>query len=316
MKPTRRFHLTSDYALDYPTIRTGRVINRLRGVSPVDTQLFTFLLESGLMEGAPKAHGVHIFYLASDKEDIAEAPVTDGKIINVAVKFPAINALDATNDEVRWRMYGAGLLGLLKIAEHINACSDTRNKIKSARESIPTDNFPCFPEPTEQDIQLEYEYYSFSRARKSGGKRLPPKVIRINRDDHYARHVGKTKGDDQFFLTFPFAPELNGVPGGNYIALYVFDRAGALKETKIFKSLPTASAEDTFVQELLDGLEGHKLCDIKIAPFAVQEFGRTFGLVFNAGDEEDGSQGADAQVTAEPGNYMAFHPPWNGEYDT
>ena len=150
-------------------------------------------------------------------------------------------------------------------------------------------------------------------------KRMPPRLIRINHDDHHASHVGKTRGGDQFFLTHPFAPAMGGDAGGSYVALYLFDAFGALKEAKVFAAKPTRSEDEAFVESLMQSLGGHRFCDIKVAPFAVQAFGRTFGLVFDPGDDEaDGEDDEEAStwVTAEPGNYMAFYPPWDGDYDT
>jgi hypothetical protein len=50
-----------------------------------------------------------------------------------------------------------------------------------------------------------------------------------------------------------------------------------------------------------------------VAPFAVERFGTTFGLVLRVPDE-DGDRWA---VEAQPGNYMAFFEPWDsGVYDT
>ena len=52
---------------------------------------------------------------------------------------------------------------------------------------------------------------------------------------------------------------------------------------------------------------------IEIAPFAVDRFGTTFGLILRE-PEEDGDTWA---VELQPGNFMAFFPPWDsGEYDT
>lgn len=146
---------------------------------------------------------------------------------------------------------------------------------------------------------------------------LPPKLIRINHDDYHARHVGKTKGGDQFFLTHPFAPAMGDDPGGSYIALYVFDAFGALKEARIQQSPPTASEVDALVESLLQGLGEHRHADIRVSPFSTERFGRTFGLVFDPGEGEDDEEGDDdCWVTVEPGNYMAFYPPWEGDYDT
>lgn len=155
-------------------------------------------------------------------------------------------------------------------------------------------------------------------------KRLPPRFVTILHDDYHARYVGKTATGHQFFLTFPFEPTMGDVVGGNYIALYLFDEFGILTEAKIFdereEGLKTESAVDAFVQSLLAELGRHKFCDIKVAPFSVQKYGRTFGLVFDPGDEEDDEDDGDEEpgtwVNVLPGDYMAFSPPWDGEYDT
>lgn len=52
--------------------------------------------------------------------------------------------------------------------------------------------------------------------------------------------------------------------------------------------------------------------DIEVAPFAFELSGETFGLVPHPPEEDD----EDWSVTAEPGNYMCWYPPWDGEYDT
>lgn len=152
-------------------------------------------------------------------------------------------------------------------------------------------------------------------------KRLPPKLLRINHDDYHAKYVGKTKAGEQFFLTFPFAPTLNGQIGGNYIALYRFDEFGALTQSQIYyehaEGLTTQTAVDKFVDRLLEGLGPHRFCNIRVSPFSLEKFGRTFGLVFDPGEESDNEDDDfDVCVTVEPGNYMAFNPPWDGEYDT
>ena len=54
------------------------------------------------------------------------------------------------------------------------------------------------------------------------------------------------------------------------------------------------------------------LGDINIAPFSHEAYGTTFGLIAQPPEEED----EDWTVIAEPGNYMAFYPPWDGDYDT
>ena len=147
---------------------------------------------------------------------------------------------------------------------------------------------------------------------------LPPRFVRINHDDYHAKYVGKTTSDEQFFLTFPFVPRNDAQSGANYIALYLFDEFGVLEEAKIYseqeQALATQAAVAAFVDDLLLGLGKHKFGDIRVAPFAVERFGHSFGLIFDPGDA--GDVDPYTCVTVEPGNYMAFNPPWDGDYDT
>lgn len=159
---------------------------------------------------------------------------------------------------------------------------------------------------------------------------LPPRFVRINHDDYLAQYVGRTAGGEQFFLTFPFSPRSANNDGGNYIALYRFDEFGLLLDAQIFderaEGLKTQTQVDAFTDALLDTLGKHRHCDIKVAPFSVQKFGLEFGLIYDAGEDEDDEDYDDEEdyddddeyrcVTVEPGNYMAFHPPWDGDYDT
>lgn len=149
---------------------------------------------------------------------------------------------------------------------------------------------------------------------------LPPRFVRINHDDYHAEYVGKTANGDQFFLTFPFVPRMGSETGGEYIALYLFDEFGLLKQADIYseqeQGLTTKAAVQEFTAKLLSGLGKHKFADIKVAPFSVERFGRPFGLIFDPGEDDDGNDEPYITVTVEPGNYMAFNPPWDGDYDT
>jgi hypothetical protein len=52
---------------------------------------------------------------------------------------------------------------------------------------------------------------------------------------------------------------------------------------------------------------------IEVQPFAIERFATKFGLVPRAPEEA----GESWWVELQPGNYMAFHEPWDsGEYDT
>ena len=144
-----------------------------------------------------------------------------------------------------------------------------------------------------------------------------PVRIAIDRDDSHAEHIGITTDGRQFFITAPFVPAEIGIPGCEYIALYVFDKYGHLLDA-VIESLGQRSAVSALTrisrrEELIKGLgpvEGQR---ITIAPFKVKRFGVEFGLIAYPPEEGDD----DWRVVAEPGEYMCFWPPWNsGEYDT
>jgi hypothetical protein len=144
----------------------------------------------------------------------------------------------------------------------------------------------------------------------------PPKIIAIDHDDYHAAHVGRTADGRQFFLTTPFKPAIGGRSGSEFVALYLFDAAGALLRARIDDFGPRATMDREKRRQLceqrLQELGDLKFERIEVAPFLVERFGTTFGLVPRP-PEEDGGWWIEAQ----PGNYMAFHEPWDsGEYDT
>jgi hypothetical protein len=145
----------------------------------------------------------------------------------------------------------------------------------------------------------------------------PPDTIAIEHDDYHAEHIGRTKDGRQFFLTTPFEPAIRGRDGSEYVALYVFDADGKLLEAKIDDFGPRAQMNVDQRKELcerrLKELGDVTFERIEVAPFAVERFGTTFGLVLRQPEEE----GDPWAVEAQPGNYMAFFEPWDsGEYDT
>jgi len=144
----------------------------------------------------------------------------------------------------------------------------------------------------------------------------PPKLIAIDHDDYHAEYVGKTKDGRQFFLTKPFVPAHDGQAGSEFVALYVFDKAGTLLDATIDDFGPRSALDHEARikrrDELLESLGEKTFKRIKIAPFEVERFGVTFGLI--AQQVEDNGEW---QVIAEPGNYMCFWSPWTrGIYDT
>ena len=145
----------------------------------------------------------------------------------------------------------------------------------------------------------------------------PPSLIAINHDQYHAEHVGRTPDGRQFFLTTPFEPAIGGKPGCEFVALFLFDRHGRFLEAKIEGFGPRASRDDAtrreFYENSLRELGAVTFERIEVQPFEVERFGTTFGLVPRLSEEEED----DWWVELLPGNYMAFHEPWNsGEYDT
>lgn len=144
-------------------------------------------------------------------------------------------------------------------------------------------------------------------------KGLPPRFVRINHDDYHAQYVGKVSDGSQFFLTHPFAPEPGDKPGGSYIALYIFDEFGILTEARIEQQGEVTQTQVAALTQLwLDSLGEYRFADINVAPFCVEKYDRQFGLIFDPEDEEE----LGSWVTVQPGDNMAFYPPWDGEYDT
>jgi hypothetical protein len=143
----------------------------------------------------------------------------------------------------------------------------------------------------------------------------PPTRIALDHDDYHAQHVGRTSDGQQFFLTTPFIPSSAGSEGREFLALYLFDERGRLVEARIDDlgnraGLDGDKARALLTQRLAEiGPVSHGR--IEVSPFSLERFGTTFGLVLH--DHGDSDWWAEMM----PGNYMAFHEPWDsGEYDT
>jgi hypothetical protein len=145
----------------------------------------------------------------------------------------------------------------------------------------------------------------------------PPKTIAIDHDDYHAEHVGRTSDGRQFFLTNPFEPATRGHEGGEFVALYLFNKQGVLVDAQIDSFGPRGSfdinAQRTLYEKRLQELGKVSFERIEVAPFNLERFGTTFGLVLRQPEAEEDPWAVEAQ----PGNYMAFFEPWDsGEYDT
>jgi hypothetical protein len=144
-----------------------------------------------------------------------------------------------------------------------------------------------------------------------------PKLIAINHDEYHASHVGRLADGRQLFLTTPFVPEMGKEPGREFIAAYLFDKNGKFLEARIDDlgrraDVGQDEARRLFEKRLAE-LGPVEYGRIVIAPFSVDRFGTTFGLIPRPPEEEDDEWVAEVH----PGNVMAFYEPWDsGDYDT
>jgi hypothetical protein len=147
----------------------------------------------------------------------------------------------------------------------------------------------------------------------------PPRTVTLNHDDYHAEDVGRLADGRQFFLTTPFVPaeEVGTATGREFLALYVFDKAGQLVSATIDDLGPRVTMDEPARlarrEALLASLGPVKRGRIKAAPFRIGMFGVDFGFIPQPPEEP----GEDWSVIVEPGNYMCFWPPWTtGDYDT
>jgi hypothetical protein len=144
-----------------------------------------------------------------------------------------------------------------------------------------------------------------------------PETIAIDPDDSYAHYVGKASDGRQFFMTTPFEPAIQGKPGREFLARFMFDGSGEMIEADITDlgtraTLDAVRAKAEF-QRNAQAVGRVSTVRIVVKPFELERFGVRFGLIaFPPGD------GIDVwRVELHPGNYMAFFEPWDsGEYDT
>jgi hypothetical protein len=143
-----------------------------------------------------------------------------------------------------------------------------------------------------------------------------PARIPIAHDDHHASRIGRLKNGRQFFVSTPFIPALGSEAGREFVAVYLFDAAGALLEARIDDLGVRCAVDDAAARALLEKRVAElgvlSYGDIEVEPFSVQRFGMTFGLIPRPPDDDDD----DWSVEMHPGNYMAFFEPWEGDYDT
>jgi hypothetical protein len=145
----------------------------------------------------------------------------------------------------------------------------------------------------------------------------PPVRIAIDHDDYHASRVGRTRKGLQVFVTTPFVPALGEELGREFLAVYIFDPDGKLVESRIddlgLRSELDQDRARQLLEQRMSELGPLDYGRIEVQPFAIERFGTIFGLVPRAPEDEGDSWWVELQ----PGNYMAFHEPWDsGEYDT
>jgi hypothetical protein len=146
-------------------------------------------------------------------------------------------------------------------------------------------------------------------------KTQPPGLIALDSDKYHAEYVGHLKNGLQIFITTPFIPETDANPGRAFVAVYLFDPKGVLVEARI-EDLGT----NPFIGQAQACIEKHVArlgCitpgRIWMKPFELERFGTKFGFIPRPPEDETDSW----WVEAHPGNFMAFHEPFDrGEYDT
>ena len=145
-----------------------------------------------------------------------------------------------------------------------------------------------------------------------------PEVIPIIHDEYHTQHIGKTADGKQFILATPFVPAMGNELGCEFIVLYLFDANGKLVGEQIENLGPRSELNQEEAQKkydsMLHSLGEVNFCDIQISPFRIEKYGVVFGLLPT--DPEFAEDEDDLSLEFHPGNYMAFYPPWDGEYDT
>ena len=138
-----------------------------------------------------------------------------------------------------------------------------------------------------------------------------PKTFLIIHDDYHADRIGKLPDGTQFFVSETFVPARDEDGGGEYLSVFVWEADGRFREARIDNFGPRATMDKDLArskhEERMNELAGAVFCDILVSPFSVQHDGAEFGFI---PQEETGG------IELQPGNSMAFFPPWDGYYDT
>lgn len=147
---------------------------------------------------------------------------------------------------------------------------------------------------------------------------LPDKLPIARIEDYHTHYLGQTNdrrlfwGYETFAFTKPYA-EIRGDDWQKfrkeYAVLHTFSENGNYAETKYWSNANSFNPALTSskLQELVVELGDVEYKDIQVKLFQTTIDGIVFGLV---PDEESET------IELQPSSTIAFHEPWDGEYDT
>lgn len=149
-----------------------------------------------------------------------------------------------------------------------------------------------------------------------------PERFTIIPDDYHVPYAGTAEDGRRFFLSdelFSLTVDGRGA-GSSHVGLFLwhadgsFDRVHVETVERERRGLPPGQAAPAgradLVAAQLARLGDYVLEPITVAPFTTEVDGVTFGWLY---DEYDG----EGTLTIEPGDFIAYYEPWDGEeYDT
>jgi hypothetical protein len=141
-----------------------------------------------------------------------------------------------------------------------------------------------------------------------------PTLLKIIADEYNIPWAGLAGDGLQFFMTWPSIYATKTTPARMFAAMYLFRPDGTLKDARIDDCGEDWALRDQRFAYRMKQLGEVTLGAIEVRPFAVTVHNVVFGLIPRAPVPEDGI--LEWAVTAEPGNFLMFSPPWEGTYDT
>ncbi|MFJ2193974.1 hypothetical protein ACIOJE_39550 [Kitasatospora sp. NPDC087861] len=131
------------------------------------------------------------------------------------------------------------------------------------------------------------------------------RLVKVAHEPTYRTATIGTYREGLFFADIVSSPTSTD----EVVLLHLFDADGNHTRSAL---KPAADLEQAkaLLESTLAGLEGLRYEDIHIRPFSIENEGHTWGLL-----DETALRGGEEWYELEPQG-LAFHAPWNGEYDT